>query len=302
MTKLCLGTVQFGMNYGINNQIGRQPTWEESFEMLDYALEHGIDILDTARAYGEAELVLGKYFEQDVKRKNVKIISKLRPNCIETSDIVGTIEEELISSLNRMKIDFLDGYLLHTPEYILNSKIVDAMTQMKIKGLVKNIGVSIYDMKHGFDAINTGKIDYIQFPYNVFDQRGSQTEFIKQAKQAGIVIYARSAFLQGLFMLEPDNVPERVGKSRLYLKKFQSLLEKYNINRIDALLGFIKKETEIDYLVFGVEKLQQLQEDIDRFAQLQVPEQFYNEIECCFGNVEQSIIIPSLWSDGKKAK
>ena len=64
MAELCLGTVQFGMNYGVNNQIGRQPTWKESFEMLDIAIDRGIDVIDTARAYGEAELVLGEYFKK----------------------------------------------------------------------------------------------------------------------------------------------------------------------------------------------------------------------------------------------
>ena len=103
MTQLCLGTVQFGMNYGINNQIGRQPTWEESFDMLDYAIENGIDTIDTARAYGETELVLGEYLRENSRHKsNVKIISKLRPNCINNRDVMGTVEKELTDTLNRI--------------------------------------------------------------------------------------------------------------------------------------------------------------------------------------------------------
>ena len=80
MAKLCLGTVQFGMNYGVNNQIGRQPTWQESFEMLDYALENGIDTIDTARAYGDAEIVLGEYFKNRKDKKNMlKLFQNLDP-------------------------------------------------------------------------------------------------------------------------------------------------------------------------------------------------------------------------------
>lgn len=80
MVKLCLGTVQFGMKYGINNQINRQPTWEESFEMLDLAIENGVEVIDTARAYGEAELILGEYFKRHKCLQKVRVISKLYYN------------------------------------------------------------------------------------------------------------------------------------------------------------------------------------------------------------------------------
>ncbi|MCI8752329.1 MAG: hypothetical protein HFH66_13450 [Lachnospiraceae bacterium] len=134
MVQMCLGTVQFVMNYGINNQIGRQPTMDESFEILDYALENCIDTIDTARAYGEVELLLGEYFRENSRRKNnIKIISKLKPNYINTNDVAGIVEKELLDTLNRLNIDFLDGYLLHTPEYILNKDIVNAMCKMKGK-------------------------------------------------------------------------------------------------------------------------------------------------------------------------
>lgn len=302
MAQLCLGTVQFGMYYGINNQIGRQPTWEDSFEMIDYALSHGINTIDTARAYGEAELLLGEYFKSRSDKCNVKLISKLRPNCMETKDIRGTIESELTDSLQRLRIDVLDGYLLHTPEYILEHEIVDGLVNMKEQGLVKNIGVSIYDIKHGYAAIDTGIVDYIQLPYSVFDQRGSREGFISAARKAGITIFTRSAFLQGLFMMDAEAVPERVKKSVPYLLKFNELLEKYNVDRVSALLGFVKRRDDIDYLVFGVEKIEQLIEDLQKYKNIIVPDGFYQEVEEQFGQMETSIIIPSLWSNGRRAE
>jgi Predicted oxidoreductases (related to aryl-alcohol dehydrogenases) len=299
---MCLGTVQFGMNYGINNQIGRQPTWEESFGIFDYALENGIDIIDTARAYGEAELIIGEYLKRNPKYKNsIKIVSKLKPNCINGSDIAGTVERELLDTLKHIDIDFLNGYLLHTPEYILNKDIVNAMYKMKKKGLVKNIGVSVYDMLHGFAAIDTNIIDYIQLPYSIFDQRGDIEGFFYKAKKAGIKIFTRSAFLQGLFMFKEDKIPNKVIKSKPYLSKFNKLLMEYRIDKIDALLGFVKRNNYIDYLVFGVEKIEQLKEDMHRFESIDIPEDFYKEAEREFGKIEKSIIIPSLWSDGQKA-
>jgi aryl-alcohol dehydrogenase-like predicted oxidoreductase len=302
MCKLCLGTVQFGMDYGINNQLGRQPGLYETFEILDYALNNGIDTIDTASAYGDAELILGKYFRLYPEKSNIKLISKLRPNCIKTNDIKGTIEKEITDTLKRLNVSYLDGYLLHTPEYILNEEIVNSMLVMKEKGFVKNIGVSVYDTEHGFAAINTGKVDYIQLPYSIFDKRGKKTGFLKKAKEAGITIFTRSAFLQGLFMMDEDKIPGWLIESKPYLKVFNSLLDKYKINKIDALFGFVKRETDIDYLVFGVETMGQIKEDINRFNKINVPEKFYIEAESYFDNLKESIIIPSLWSNSKRTR
>ncbi len=108
MVQMCLGIVQFGMNYGINNQIGRQPTMDESFEMLDYVLENCIDTIDIARAYGEAELLLGEYFRENSRRKNnIKIISKLKPNCINTNDVAGIVEKDLLKKLKNQVLRYL---------------------------------------------------------------------------------------------------------------------------------------------------------------------------------------------------
>ena len=188
MSKLCIGTVQFGMKYGVNNAIGRKPSRQESFEMLDYALTHGIDTIDTARAYGDAELLLGEYFRNRQSLNHIKIISKLRPNVIEKGekDIAGVMRREIEESLDRMSITSLDGYLLHTPEYIYNAKIQDALCSLKEQNYVKNIGVSIYNIEDGYAAIKTGIVNYMQLPYSILDQRGIKTGMIQEAKKLGI--------------------------------------------------------------------------------------------------------------------
>lgn len=303
MSSLCLGTVQFGMKYGINNTLG-QPSWEKSFEMLDTAIDKGINVIDTARAYGEAEEILGRYFKTRKNQNKVKVISKLRPNVINDGekDVSGVVKRELEDSFNRLNLDSLDGYLLHTPEYIYNEDILNALLKVKADKLVSNIGVSIYDIAEGEQAIKTGIVDYIQLPYSILDQRGAKTHFIERAKKAGITIYARSAFLQGLFMMSKDRIPEYLKDVVPYLNTFEGLLEKYNIGRIEALINFVKQESGVDYLVFGVDTNEQLLEDIEVFNNTQVPEEFINEVKSKFNDIEKSIIFPSLWSNGKKAE
>lgn len=301
MPELCLGTVQFGMKYGINNQIGRQPTRDESFEMLDYAIDHGIDTIDTACAYGEAEEIIGDYVRACGKKHNIKVISKLRPNVIDgRKPAEKIVAEECKNSLRRLSMEQLDGYLLHTPEYIYHEEILAALVGLKKEGYVKNIGVSIYDLKEGYAAIDTGVVDYIQLPYSILDQRGIKEGFISAAKRAGIKIFTRSAFLQGLFIMETGLVPKHLQNAVPYLEKIENVLEQYEADKISAILQFVKQERQIDYLVFGVEKLEQLEEDIRKADQANVPEECLQQLKKEINNVAQAIIFPSLWADGKK--
>ena len=302
MSELCLGTVQFGMKYGINNKFG-QPSERECFEILDLALENGISVIDTARAYGTSELVLGHYIEQKGYHNRLEFISKLRPNIIEKGvmDKYTIIRNECEDSLKRLHINKLKGYLLHTPEYIYDNEIVNSLQRLKQEGLVENIGVSIYDIKEGFYAIEKG-VDYIQLPYNILDQRGEQTGFIEKAKMAGIKIFVRSAFLQGLFMMEINEIPLYLKRAKPYLMDFEKLLHEYDANKIESLLQFIKMNDQIDFLVLGVDTCQQLKEDICYFRKKSVlKEQFNNKLKEQFKDVDEHVILPSLWSGGKKA-
>lgn len=304
MADLCLGTVQFGMNYGINNQIRRQPTQEESFEMIEYALQNGIRCIDTASAYGTAELVLGAYIEQNDIPKDVSLISKLRPNVVEEGekDVCGVVRRECEDTLQRLHIDKLNGYLLHTPDYIYQKEIVDGMVRLKEEGLVENIGVSIYDIKEGEYALQTGVVDYIQLPYSILDQRGMRTGFIPKAKNAGIKIFTRSAFLQGLILMDKAKIPEHLSEAVPMIEKYESLVQKYEEDEVRSLIHFVADEADIDYLVFGVEEKQQLEQNIKKFHEKKMPEELMKEIKKEITNLEQNIIFPSLWSNGKKAE
>ncbi len=303
MTKLCLGTVQFGMKYGINNQVG-QPSQEESFEMLDLAIENGIDTIDTARAYGTAEIVVGNYLEYRKCYNKVNIISKLRPNIVEpeNKDVYSVIRRELENSLSRLHVSHLKGYLLHTPEYVYDERIVQTLFRLKDERLIENIGVSIYGIEEGFEAIKKG-MDYVQLPYSILDQRGKQSGFIREAKRAAMTVFTRSAFLQGLFMMGLNRLPAQLEHAKPYLEYFEKLTEQYKIDKTELLLQFVKISKDIDYLVFGVDNRKQLLENIEVFESGRPVDKFLLEdIENYYKQVDDSIILPSLWSNGKKAE
>lgn len=301
--KLCLGTVQQGMEYGINNKHGK-PSLEESMQIFDTAVKNGITVFDTARAYGDAEVLLGEYFKNYGNQDKIKVISKLRPNILSDNEsFYDTMRRECEDSLKRIGVEKLDGYLFHTPEYIRNNQAVQTLVKLKEEGLVNNIGVSIYNMEDGDIAIDTGVVDYIQLPFSVFDQRGMTSGFIQRAKEEGITIFTRSAFLQGLYFMKAENLPEKVKQAQPLLKKLNTILNEYQKNKEELLISFVKMYELIDYLVFGVDTVGQLKRDASVFeCESTLENDICERIKTEFSLVPESIIIPSLWSNGKKAE
>jgi len=291
--KLCLGTVQFGLEYGINNPYG-QPLKKDVFYMLDRAIEQGIKCFDTAFAYGNAEELLGEY---GINRYKVQVISKLKPNLIEDNDpnTSRIVEDHIVQSLRRIKIDVLDGYLLHTPTDFYNERVIEALQCCRNKGFIKNFGVSIYETGNALDVVKSGIVDYIQVPYSIFDQRLDQTEFFTLAKENNVVVFGRSAFLQGLILMEEDKVPEHLVKAKTYLRQFDDIINKYNISRVEAAFLFSCAHSGIDHVVFGVDNIGQLQEDIYISRKDLDFAECRKELSRCFQTIEKSIIFPSLW-------
>lgn len=179
--RLCLGTVQFGMHYGIRNALGRQPTDEEVFSILDAALSYGICEYDTASAYGTAEEVLGRYgvTQKNVNGVPVRITSKLHPdNAHEEESVLS----EICESLRRLHAERIHCcYMLHRADDMERSTIMAGLIRAKNAGLIEAIGVSIYDPEEAFRAIQNPHIEIIQVPYNALDQRLDAARFFEKA-------------------------------------------------------------------------------------------------------------------------
>ena len=111
ISKLCLGTVQLGLDYGVANREGK-PSLEKSLKMLDFAYESGIRWFDTAQAYGNAEEVLGNYLARRDNLSEFHIISKLFPKAFDKDSecFFKDIEEAVLSSLKKLHVHVLDGF------------------------------------------------------------------------------------------------------------------------------------------------------------------------------------------------
>lgn len=294
--KLSLGTVQFGLDYGINNFNGK-PTREKSLALLEYAWQNGVRTFDTAYAYGDAEEILGEFIKTRNLGTEIKVITKLKPNIL--SERPGTtaevIEGNLRESLKRLGRDYVDGYLLHTPGYIHEPKVVAALKKIKKQGLAKNIGVSIYELDDAIYVAGLPEIDYIQIPYSIFDQRLDNKVFWNLTKKNKITVFARTAFLQGLLFMPQEKIPKHLGKVKFYLRKLDKIIRKYYLTRQQAALLFSYYNKNIKYVVFGVDNINQLTEDLQIVNYSPDCGECIHDLKNEFRDIEKSIIFPSLW-------
>lgn len=295
--KLCLGTVQFGMDYGIQGQ-GR-PSETVVDEMLTYAFNQGINCLDTAAAYGNAEEVIGNFIKKDkANLGNIQIVTKMPSRILENNsdkawtDVMLNYAEHSIKTLG---VDKLYAYLFHHARHIFDKKAVKALESVTESGLAQKIGVSVYSPEEAMKALEHSEIKVIQIPYNVFDQRLDQCGFFQKAKKIGVEIYARSTLLQGLLMMNPESLPERMYFASDYLKRFLRLCIEYDIPPLKAAVGYVSASPYIDYMVFGVDNKKQLAEYI-MLQEDGIPEEMISDLRAAFENVEEKLVNPVLWT------
>lgn len=295
--ELCLGTVQFGMDYGIRGK--KRPPLSDCLEMLDYAVHNGINTIDTANAYGEAEDVVGAYFGKvPAVRRQIQLISKFRPNLLDgipEEEYYPVMKANLEESLCRLRTDYLDGYLLHSARYVYNDAIIEALVRLKTEGYVTSVGVSVYETDEARAGIMRDNLDFLQLPYSVLDQRMRHDGVFALAEERGFPLHSRSAFIQGLVLMEPGEVPPFLReKAGPILQKISLFCKETGLTRIQLAMGFVKRQTAISHLVFGVRNLEQLREDVSIFQQ-DLPDDVADELEARFSGIAADIVVPSLW-------
>lgn len=297
--RMVLGTVAFGMDgYSLPNVGKLKPSVDEVHAMLDYAYNHGVEFLDTANGYGDAEERINPFTDK------FKVISKLKPNCLEGLDdneILPVIKAELQTDLKRLGISRIWGYYFHTPEYVYNRKALAALMECKKEGLVSNIGVSIYEPKDALYAVRQG-IDIIQVPYNVLDQRLYKVDFFHIAKENGVIVFARSPFLKGLLTMSVDKIPSYLKQAESNIRLVDKIVNKYHFKRIEACLFFSLMEKGIDYVVFGADNISHLLHDIalnelyeGGTNAIKAFGDCYAELRASFETIDDYIVMPSLW-------
>lgn len=289
--KIGLGTVQFGLDYGISNPDGKTNA-EEITRILNAAARNKIRVIDTASLYGTSEEVLGRFLPPGHKFDIVTKTPVFNKDRISPSD-AKMIREAFGRSLDKMGRTSLYGLLVHNCDDLLAENgplIMEVMAGLKERGLVEKIGVSVYTGGQIDRVLERYDIDVIQVPINVLDQRLLAGGHLSRLKSTGVEIHARSAFLQGLLLMDPDSLPPFFDGVRGHLKKYHQAMRTLGISPVGAALGFVAGIREVDVVLCGVNNHRQL-EEICRLAKDPVDSGIFSG----FAIDDDCVLNPSLW-------
>jgi aryl-alcohol dehydrogenase-like predicted oxidoreductase len=287
--KIILGTVQFGLKYGINNT-SVKPDFNEIEKILNFAYSNGICMLDTAETYGTAQIEIGKYHKK--KNNNFKFITKYSSK---KSNLDQNIEKRVVNNIKELDVPSLYSYMFHSFSDFINyySKNVDELVICKEKGLIEKIGVSIYTNKEFEIILDEHNIDLIQLPFNLLDNVNKRNNLIEKAKIKGIEVHTRSVFLQGLFFMNINNIPHKLFPLKTNLIQLHEIANAYKVDINTIALNYVMKQQNIDKVLFGVDNLNQLDNNLNSIDTI-LNDEIYESINKI--NIEAEYLLnPSNW-------
>ncbi len=284
ISKIGLGTVQFGLPYGIANRSG-QTSIVEVLRILKYAKEVGINTLDTSCAYGESENVIGAILSSE--KNDFNIVTKFSAQC-------GSVESVLKSSLKRLKVSSVYGYLVHQfGDFKDSPKIWGSFEQLKMQKKVRKIGFSLY-LPEELEWLLKKKIipDLIQIPYSVFDRRFEP--YLGLLKKNGVEVHTRSVFLQGLVYLRPEELSGNLKKARIPLEKLQAIASNHNLSVGALCLNAVLSDPLVDKVIVGVDRLKQLKENVRLIKDVKVVEMLRPQSKK-LAIQDENLLLPYKW-------
>jgi aryl-alcohol dehydrogenase-like predicted oxidoreductase len=283
--RFILGTVQFGLPYGINNIAG-QPSKENVFDILDLAFTQGIKQLDSADAYGNAQQIIGEFGAKTGKYFEVNTKFHVHGD--------RSIPEQLDTTLAQLKLEKVNVYFFHRFEDLRNTPAaLTVLKELKQENKISYSGVSIYTNEEFRACIDDPEIDVIQLPFNLLDNDSKRGDLIKAAKQAGKILQVRSVFLQGLFFKEDGTFPAYLQPLSKYVQELKKLAENNDLSMFDLALGYVIAKPEIDSIIIGVDSKEQLQKNLEA-QKLIINKDLLEKIDAIEVE-EESLLYPYNW-------
>lgn len=260
LSPLTLGTAQLGMPYGIANA-ATMPTAAEAGAVFDAAWAGGVRCVDTARAYGEAETRLGEWLRGRAPRPLV--ITKFPPlDAASPEAAVAALDAHLRASLAALGLESVDGWLAHRAADLSMPEVCERLRALVDEGRIGAFGASAYGPDEVRAALGIRGLSLLQAPVSVFDRRLAQTGLLGACADAGIVVFARSAFLQGAVFLDPAALPAHLAPLEGPLERLREIAAEARSSSAALALGYARAVQGVASVVVGALTPAQLRADL----------------------------------------
>ena len=255
--RLVLGTALLGSDYGIAHTAKK--ILPSDFEIImETAKSAGVCSIDTAVAYGDSHTILGQIGIEDWS-----VTTKL-PALPESMDSLEEWYRNIISSsMHDLKIQQIDTLLVHDVQDLVaeyGAKLIPLLRESKLKGDVKNIGVSIYQPEDLDSFYDIFRPDIVQCPYSIFDQRMQISGWLQKLNDDGVDVHARSVFLQGTILRHRFELNPYFHRWDSFFMNLESFCKARGVSKLEAAIGFVKQESRIHKIIVGIESEEQLKQ------------------------------------------
>lgn len=296
LSRLMLGTVQFGMPYGVANRTG-QPSYTDVLQMIEAAVGGGVNCFDTAAAYGTSEEVLGRALRELRLFDQVVVVTKVRPLApTETAnrlDAARAIETSVAESRRRLQCECLPIVLFHRES---DAQYVDVLLQLRDRGWLGHVGVSC-DNRPGpaLEFLKQPDWSALQVPANVLDQRHVHSGLFAQAAQRRVSIFVRSVFLQGLLLMPEEDIPLSLQDVMPTRRALERIAAEGGMSLAELAVRFMLSHAGVTCLVAGVETVAQVRENVALVARGPLPLDLFQAATTAVPDLAESLLTPSLW-------
>ena len=265
VSEISFGTVSIGIPYGIGVS-GQEdkPSESEAIELLQSALDKGINFFDTARGYGCSEELIGKAFRD--RREDVIISTKCahlydkNEQLLPNNELKDVIDNSTKKSFSALQTDYVDIYMVHNADLkvLANKTVAEVFSEYKRKGLTRAIGVSTYTVDQTRKAIESGIWDVVQLGYNLMDQR--QGELFALAHKHGVGVVVRSVLFKGILTGRGDNLHPKLKSVQKYREVYDKLLSKQAPTLSELATKFVLSQKQVSSVLVGIDRREYLEQ------------------------------------------
>jgi len=270
ISKITLGSVQLGLRYGINSS--GQPTEDETLEILEYAFANGLNAIDTCPSYGDSERRIGKFI-RGTDARALFVITKLEAQDF-PEEIWGDrralsekIQRELDFSCWRLNLRTAPAYIVHFADEAFRDGGIILDELVKRKDHILAVGTSLYTGDELERCIDDERIDMVELPFSILDRRLLESGLLRRARERGLMVFARSVYLQGLVFMDPDRLPGNLGDAKEALDNVHHTAHSHRMSIGELCLRYVLSVNGVTSLIVGADNLEQLKENI-RMASL----------------------------------
>ena len=262
-SEISLGTVELGLDYGIaaGGEILR-PAADEAARLLHRALDLGINLIDTARAYGDSEEIIGRALE--ARRSEFHLVSKVQtfPG-LAPDERRRRMEASVEESARHLRTQSLDLLLLHSSasDDLSSGELADVLDDIRARGLTRFTGASIYGQQSALAAIHSGQFDCLQIAWNLLDRR-AEAEVTALAARANIGLMARSVLMRGALTHRHALLPDALAPVREAASRLTALAEREGISLPELAYRYILSQKGPLTALAGTGRISELEQCI----------------------------------------